>query len=67
MQKMRRRLNCSVPSTYRELKKCTVGGWNKEVVHTSMEGVGFHKGEFFAEYVAKKWFAKGGSCGGGRL
>jgi hypothetical protein len=36
MQKMRRRLNCSVPSTYRELKNCTVRGWNREVVHMSV-------------------------------
>jgi hypothetical protein len=33
----------------------------------SMEGKWFHEGESFAKDVAKKWFAKGYSCGGGRL
>jgi hypothetical protein len=49
MQKMMRRLNCSVPSTYRELKNCTVRGWNREVVHMSMEGVVVPRGRILCK------------------
>jgi hypothetical protein len=49
MQKMRRRLNCSVPSTYRELKNCTIRGWNREVVHMSMEGVVVPRGRILCK------------------
>ena len=65
MKKKMRRLSCSVPWTYREWKQSTDGGWNREEVHTSMEGVVVQRGESYAEDVSKGNFAEGESCGGG--
>src|SRR6185312_14464905 len=43
MKKMRR-LRCSMPWIYRERKQSSDGGWNREEVHTSVEGSGSTRG-----------------------
>src|SRR6185437_6174189 len=60
MKKMRR-LMCSVPWIYRERKQSSDGGWNREEVHMSVEGVVVRQGGMlcrgcFESFASMEWW-----------